>query len=175
MNLDEELQQIMDEAYKNIAKDGLLAEMEDFIHVEEELNESNPLLNNRLDTWYMTIDEVNLEDITQDYIELKFEDRESLFINYADSFPSASDFFGDKDRFKWMKQVNPVAIISRFSTPSGKDDLTNRVTVMMTQRGAHVIVRKTDDTLICESIPKREIYKQDMKFLSSFFDACFTW
>lgn len=175
MNLDEELQQIMDDAYKNIARDGLLAEMEDFIHVEEELNDSNPLLNNRLDMWYMTLDEINLEHRIQEYIELDFEDRESLFVNYADSFGSASDFLGDEDRFKWVKKAEPVGIIGRFSTPSGKDDLTNRITVMMTQRGAHVIVRKTDDTLICESIPKREIYKQDMKFLSSFFDACFTW
>jgi hypothetical protein len=174
MNLDEELQQIMDDAYKNIARDGLLAEMEDFIHVEEELNDNNPVLNNRVDMWYMTTEEVD-DGRMQEYIELDFEGRESLFINYADSFSNASDFLGDQDRFKWIKKAEPVGIISRFSTPSGKDDLTTRVTVLMTQRGAHVIVRKTDDTLICESIPKREIYKQDMKFLSSFFDACFTW
>lgn len=166
MSLEEELEQIMDDAHKKVMTEGLDAEAKDFRKMESYFDEMvDPVLPKTCELWYLSTSATGEAVV----INEEEEGDEVLRILHKKTYDSPAAMFADDIAFMECKLDDCVGIIVR----SIADDV--KISMLMTPRGAHLVFRDPDNKITQKKIKKQEIHEVDMKFLTSMFNACFTW
>jgi len=166
MSLEEELEQIMDDAHKKVMTEGLDAEAKDFRKMESYFDEMvDPVLPKTCELWYLSTSSSGEAVVVNE----EEEGDEVLRILHKKTYDSPAAMFADDIAFLECKLHDCVGIIVR----SIADDV--RISMLMTPRGAHLVFRDQDNKITQKKIKKHEIHEVNMKFLTSMFNACFTW
>ena len=166
MSLEEELEQIMDDAHKKVMTEGLDAEAKDFRKMESYFDEMvDPVLPKTCELWYLSTSGSGEAVVVND----EEEGDEVLRILHKRTYRSPAAMFADDIAFMECKLDDCVGIIVR----SIADDV--KISILMTPRGAHLVFRHPDDKITQKKIKKKEIHEVDMKLLNALFNACFTW
>ena len=174
MSLEEQVEQIMDDAYNNVMNEGLQVEAEDFKNMEAFFEEQvDGVVWGTSELWYLSTAKGREDAIVLGEMNEKLNDgeelKEVLSILHKNTYENINHLMRDEKAFAECKLNDSVGMIVRTVKEEGK------ITTLMTPRGAHFIVRYDNGRIRQEMIKKNDIHKSGLNFLVSLFNACFTW
>lgn len=186
MEFEEQVDQILREAYDSIVEEALKEELDDFKKVEDFLTSKGLIDDSSSEIWYMSMDGdpdmvlVNPKDITD-------EEHQALAIKYKGTYDDLYVALQDSEMIHECKADKCVGIITRseawaskMAQESGKkaadcdDKVTMHITTLTTPRGVHIIVRN-DDEVTYTTFSKSKIKTGENQLVDALVNACFHW
>lgn len=180
MSIEDNVEEIMMEAYNTIEMENMHIEMNDFRRVEEHLFNTDTgitLTGEQTEFWYLTTDvDDDAIDVIDNYRFDSGEEHLVLSLRHKRLYKNMNAALADDDTIIDMKENNAVAIITRSIAETNVNDtrLEVLVTTMTTPTGVYVISR-TKDGVQCKMVQRTKIVRGENKVIDGLIDAFFTW
>jgi len=186
MEFEEQVDNILREAYDNIVQEGLKRELDDFKKVEDYLTSNGLIDDSSTEIWYISLNgEPNMDIVNPD--DASGEDPETLAIKYKGTYGDFYTALQDSEMIQQCKADKCVGIITRSEAWASKtaaelkkqasecdDKITMHLTTLTTPRGVHVIIRNGDE-VDCSTYPKSKIKTGENELIDALVNACFHW
>lgn len=186
MEFEEQIDQILREAYDNIVQEGLKRELDDFKKVEDFLASKGLIDDSSTEIWYMSMNGDPDMDLVNP--EAAFDDdAQALAIKYKGTYGDLYVALQDSEMIHECKADKCVGIITRSEAWASEtaqklgkkavecdDKVTMHITTLTTPRGVHVIIRNGDE-INCATYPKSKIKTGENELVDALFNACFHW
>lgn len=186
MEFEEQVDNILREAYDNIMQEGLERELDDFKKVEDFFASKGLIDDSSSEIWYMSLNGDPDMDLVNP--EAAFDDdAEALAIKYKGTYGDLFVALQDSEMIQECKADKCVGIITRSEAWASKsavelgkkaadcdDKTTMHITTLTTPRGVHVIIRNGDE-VNCATYPKSKIKTGENELIDALFNACFHW
>jgi hypothetical protein len=186
VEFEEQVDDILREAYENIVQEGLERELDDFKKVEDFLASNGLIDDSSTEIWYISLngepnmDLVNPQDALEDEVE-------ALAIKYKGTYGDLYVALQDSEMIQQCKADKCVGIITRSEAWASEaarklgkkavecdDKVTMHITTLTTPRGVHVIIRNGDE-VNCATYPKSKIKTGENELIDALVNACFHW
>jgi len=186
VEFEEQVDQILREAYDNIIEEGLKRELDDFKKVEDFLTSKGLIEDSSTEIWYMSMnDDPNMEIVNPE--EASGENDQALAIKYKGTYDDLYVALQDSEMIHECKADKCVGIITRSEAWASQsaaftnkkpidcdDKVTMHITTLTTPRGVHIIVRNGSE-VDCATYPKSKIKTGENELVDALFNACFHW
>ncbi len=186
MEFEEQVDNILREAYDNIMQEGLAQELDDFKKVEDFLASKGLIDDSSTEIWYMSMNGDPDMDLVNP--EAAFDDdAQALAIKYKGTYGDLYVALQDSEMIHECKADKCVGIITRSEAWASEtaqklgkkavecdDKVTMHITTLTTPRGVHVIIRNGDE-INCATYPKSKIKTGENELVDALFNACFHW
>lgn len=186
MEFEEQVDNILREAYDNIMQEGLAQELDDFKKVEDFLASKGLIDDSSTEIWYMSLNGDPDMDLVNP--EAAFDDdAQALAIKYKGTYGDLYVALQDSEMIHECKADKCVGIITRSEAWASEtaqklgkkavecdDKVTMHITTLTTPRGVHVIIRNGDE-INCATYPKSKIKTGENELVDALFNACFHW
>jgi len=185
VGFEDQIDDIMREAYDNINQEGLNQELEDFIKIEEFFASKDAIDDSSTEIWYLVLNtDDELTIVNSEIIE---DDSQVLAIRYKETYGDLYTALYDEDMIRECKADGCVGIITRSEVWASKialdldknaadceDKVTMHLTTLTTPRGVHIITRQGDNTDEV-TYAKSKIKQGESKLVDALIAACFHW
>ncbi len=186
MEFEEQVDNILREAYESIVQEGLEQELDDFKKVEDFFASKGSIDDSSSEIWYMSLNgDPDMDIVNPD--DMPDEESEALAIKYKGTYGDLFVALQDSDMIQECKADKCVGIITRSEAWASKtaiaskkqasecdDKVTMYITTLTTPRGVHVIIRNGDE-VNCATYPKSKIKTGENDLIDALFNACFHW
>ena len=186
MEFEEQVDNILREAYVNIVQEGQKQELDDFKKVEDFLTSKGLIDDSSSEIWYMSMsDDPEMEIVNPE--EASDENDQALAIKYKGTYNDLYVALQDSEMIHECKADKCVGIITRSEAWASEtaqklgkkaidcdDKVTMYITTLTTPRGVHVIVRNGDEVNYA-TFPKSKIKTGENDLVDALVDACFHW
>jgi hypothetical protein len=186
VEFEEQVDNILREAYDNIIQEGLKQELDDFKKVEDFLASKGLIDDSSSEIWYISLNGDPDMDLVNP--EAAFDDdAQALAIKYKGTYGDLYVALQDSEMIHECKADKCVGIITRSEAWASEtaqklgkraadcdDKVTMHITTLTTPRGVHVIIRNGDQ-VDCATYPKSKIKTGENQLIDALVNACFHW
>jgi hypothetical protein len=186
MELEQELKDIMDNAYNDILTEGLEKEKDAFSKIEEFLFTNNELTSLDTEIWYISSNEDDepLESINEEDMD---DATGRIDIKYKATYTNIFKALHDLDMIEECKDDGGVGIITRsqvgithvfdpiFDEVLNKvDSLEGLITTLTTPLAVHTIIR-LENEIVRITNERQDIKYGESRLVDALIHACFHW
>lgn len=188
MGFEEQIDEILRDAYESIIQEGLEQELEDFIKIEQFFKTQGSIDDSSTEIWYISLNDdkesvtvFNPQDVDPE------EENQVLAIRYKATYGDIYTALQDDEMIHECKADKCVGIITRSEAWASKsaaelkkapkdcdDKVSILLTTLTTPRGVHIITRQGDE-IDHSTYPKSKIKSGENKLVDALVSACFHW